>query len=439
MKQFVLNAISRVGGLYALRMSVVGLGFASTLLAALLLGPDQFGAFALMWAISQMSSALVSVGAPAFLLRELPARAARGHAAAPLWPSVRLAVLWPAALSIALAACSWLLSDLAPRSPLAAEQIALAIAAGFAQNFLSCVSVPVRLSHGATLSMALRDGVAPATLLLAVAAGALTGAVSATFVVGLATGLTLAIGCAAAVLLLATGAIALSRQAPNFAAGAKAFWANAILGAATANLDVLLAGAFLPRQTIGAYAILKRLANFVSLPQIISNWTISVPAAAAHVRMDRIQLEQIAGRGVALAFPLALGVSLALALSTPIWASYFHLSMTTGTLTAFALLVLGNLGSVAFGATFTLASQCGLEAWSFAARLGSTIIVAVGVWVLAMSNLLALASLAGLSMASTLFMNGAVWATLRFRLGLDCSVARLLHVARSPAHVGEPP
>lgn len=419
-------------GLYAVRGSIVGLQLGTALVLAIVLGTAEFGHYAVMWALAILGSSLVSVGAPGLLLRELPARQAKAVGAVPVGATLLMTLAWPSVLAIGLAVTAivgaqiakgyGLEGPLATMGPEGASLVA-AVAVGF--NAMSSAAVFVRIAHGPSFGMIAADAMPNILALAATLFLWSTGNLSAMSLMAAVALLAAGALIAMTLVLASSGHFTFARDAVPYGPGWLAFWLNSVMGSLTAMFDLLIGGAVLTAETIGLYAIVKRMANFVSFPQIIANWSVATEASAAHATGDTASLVRIARRGVRLAFVPAVVIAVGVLLTLPVWSPMFGLPPSYVALVITVILLAGNLANVFFGANFIIASQCGCEAAALGARITAVVASLVLTALIVHLGLMTATALAAVTAAGLALMNAILWYVLKRRLGVDTSALSL--------------
>lgn len=424
--------------LHGARGLVVGGNATSLLVLGALMEPAGFGRFVYWWSVALVLSVVASLGGQPFLLREMSAR--QGHPARGVrrGRALRIALVWPGLILSATAlAALWIApaaAALAGRTGPPPAVLVLVPAAAYMINLSGHAALPLRVDGHAIAAMLLKDG-GPQLLLLAAALMLSAGGgldpvrLLATFVL-LAV---LAVAAVAAVLAQRSAARPLWREAgtgppPGAALG---FWGSTVLGAAWTQADILLGGLVLPAAELGAYQILKRLANLAASPQIVANWTVVVGIGRAYAAGDRVAIQAECRRAARLAVGPALLFGLAVAAGLPMVLQFYGIAGEPGVWLAFALLLLAAWSNVGFGASFVVAIQCHLERVAVAARLVA--IACCTVPVLALAAALSPAGLAAAYAAGSLASNLFLWAVNRRRLGVDSSALCLLGRMRTDA------
>ncbi len=274
------------GGAWALlvlRGGTVAVHLAVMLWLAHWLGLATFGALAHLWAVGMLASTVLATGGPLVILR------ARHDQAAATF--VRVGVLHPLTVACVLAtAFIWNDAGFAWFAVLA---LALAIA------FVQSVASVLRVWGSVSVSMILRDG-APVMVLGAVAIWPETPEV---MVLRTAMGLAI-LGLGAVIGGVVRTGFRFAEDVPNGRQGS--LWLSSLLGMAQAQIDLVIAGIFLPAEVFGAYALLRRIANLVALPVSVSTWVCAGPVSDAFARADGRALARATAQASAIAWYPAL-------------------------------------------------------------------------------------------------------------------------------------
>lgn len=413
-------------GLFATRIGVVGFNFVSLLIVALVVERGAFGRFVLLWSYAQVASALLSAGGPAYLLREYAGQAGAGTGLPRVRQALVLAFVWPAVIGALLGVLGLALrrSGFVPiEDP---PSLLLVVAVAYLLNLLSIGASLLRVQERTSLAMTAKDAGPQVVLVVVALILAAAGPVrERELMLGVAAGLILLL-LAGAVLAWPRGsgpAAARAGTPPIPGGGPLAFWGSAVLTALWGQADIVLAGHVLAPVDLGAYGILRRLANLAGLPQIVANWMSVVPVRRAFLDSDRDRLQRACRNvlGISLLPALALGVGLVLA--APVLLNLFDIGQVHAGVLTLAVLVLAALVNVASGVNFAVASQCHLEAFGLASRaLGIGATVAVVLWPWGDPGLLrvGMATLAS-SLAANLLLLAVIWTRLR----IDPSVLSL--------------
>lgn len=393
--------ISRIAGpTLLLRVGVVGCNFLVMMGLAWGLGLAQFGELMVLWGMAMVASTAMSLGAPLLILRVMADGTGMRTAAL-----LRQVVLFPLLLAlIGAVTLPAVFSGIAWGS---------VILMGLALNALSCLASMMRALGSVQLSMVLRDGVPQLAL-----GAAVFVAVDPQGILLVTAGFTS--GAALLVLrhCLTHRAVGTCIHAGGDA-GALRFglWANAVLGMATAQIDIILGGALLPADQIGLYALLRRIANLVALPVSVATWVSAGPIAAAFGAQDAGALRAASKAGSRVALWPGVALFGGALLLLPLWSALEGVALL-------ALVLLGGaFVQVCLASGLTVATLCGLERFALLSRLASialylACVLAAGTMLTPMGN--ALAYLAGVVGGGAL-----LWWALWRQLQIDTSALSL--------------
>lgn len=389
------------------RAAIVGANFVVMIGLAAWLGLDGFGTLVALWSAALVASTVLSLGGPLILLRAATDGGGLRRRDMLDWALIRpagLGVVVCLALSVAWPALPW---------------VAI-IGAGVCINFLNCLASIMRGLGSIQLSMALRD--AGPQVLLGVAGG-FAGHAGAATLMGLA-----------AILMAVWGGFigfwCLTKTTPLPRAPGNprprcsiSLWGTSVLGSVIAQIDLLVGGAMLPRDDLGIYAVLRRVANLIALPVSVATWVSAGPVSAAFGANDMPKLRQASARGSQIAI-LSGGALFGVGLLCLPFVSYVFPTADFHSATwVFAILLLGALVQVILASSFTVATLCGLARFAVQSRLAAVVIYLalvqlVGAGMSPITN--ALSYVAATSIGGLL-----LWHVLKTRIGLDTSAAVL--------------
>ena len=398
--QMLLSVANRA---MLLRASVVGANFVVMIGLAAYFGLPNFGALIHLWALALVAAAFIGLGGPMLLLRE----AARGKRLPPIF-IVCLAVFAPA---IACGATLAVLNLLLP----AYDWLPILIAA-FAINLSACAASVMRGTGSVILSMALRD--AGPFVALGAAAVVLPRSGNAALLTNSAL-LLLFVSVAGLIWALWQGRAQPAKTQVEFG-GLVALWGAALLGLVIAQMDIVVGGALLPPEVLGAYAVLRRVANLVALPVSVATWIAAPDVSSSFSAGDRVGLARASALGNRIAWYPAFVVFVA-----GLIAAYAMVVRPIGTYSGalFALLLLGSLLQAFWASGYTVATMTNAARLSASARLiAVATYAAVVFWQSTALTVIGngLAYVVALSLSSLW-----LWAVLRHRYGVDTSAAVL--------------
>lgn len=411
--------------LYLTRGFVVSAALLAAFVISNRLGAGEFGRFATIWALMMFGGTFVSLGVSKRLLRTVPAGLAKGQDQIHLPGFLIWVVLAPAGLALVYAAGVQVLMDSLGLFPaLAGVDHVFWIIAGtaFLISLVQAAAVFARVAFGTVAIMLVRDGLHHAGAVAATLILVLWGTPDVTGVYLLFLGIVAAVLAGLVLAITAFGPVRFRRSAPRETMFQTSFWANGLLGALVANADVLAASALLQPEHVGLYVILKRVANFISFPQVIANDRFSVPIAGHYATGAMERIQAACHRALGLTAAVATGLAIAVLAGMDIWLPLFDMTPGPGAWMALALLAAANLGSVLFGLNFMVAAQCHLEGQALMARLsGLALFVAVLLVVWMAGGAATATGLALAQMVAMISMNAIIWAVIWRRLGIETS------------------
>ncbi|NEX23284.1 hypothetical protein G3480_23805 [Thiorhodococcus mannitoliphagus] len=349
---------------------------------AALIGIDEFGRFAFMFGGAQVMTVFFEAGSPLLLLRVLPARDVAaggwGSAALVIRCLLRTLVLALASLVLATALLVWGNAEIG-------RELLLAALTGFLLSVLHNLIAVVRVAKSAIFSMLLNDVFPHLGFFLVLIVFIALGGQSAEWLI--------LIYCFAVLVAVILSIIScktyLVDRGPYWCdAGVgevfriSHFWGGALSGAALSQLDIMLARVLLDEGMLGIYALLRRTSNFVSMPQVIANWTINQQVAREFQRRDISALQELANRGLALAVPVSLSLLVLIATFSVCWLPLFNVEPDRTVVSLLIILLFAQAVNVLFGANALFATQCDQEAYLFQLRL-LTLALSAAVMVLA--------------------------------------------------------
>ncbi|WP_432770537.1 MAG: hypothetical protein HEQ22_07310 [Sphingopyxis sp.] len=417
---------------FVTRAGVVGANIVSTLALAWAFAPEIFGKIVFVWNFVLIYSAVLSLGVPNFLLRELSFRIDPAHDRQKLSLPTMAALIVIVPLLFAAASAAGLVALFGAERALfpAAIDSAALIAATFMMSYLvnltaglaSAFVLANRINH----TMFVRDGLPSVTLIASIFLPDIMGdpalSLFANFIL-IQGALALA-----GMLWLATRhrlvAQAFGRRigaVPNLFG----FWGLAASNVLVTGIDVLVGGWILGTRDLGHYQLIKRICNLVALPQVVVAWAIAIPAGQAFARPDagdrQTALQEAARYGARLSFypliPLLIGGGGA-AVAASAWFGY-GLGAESLALIAFSLL--SAVVTVIYGPGIIIAAQTHLEYRALAARIaGVTIFLVLAL--LASRSYSSAAVVAACQLASVLTSGVLIWWVIRRRFAVDSSI-----------------
>ncbi|UHD15466.1 lipopolysaccharide biosynthesis protein [Thiocapsa bogorovii] len=421
--------------LYGVRGAIVAVNSLSLLVIAAVMNLADFGHFVFLWVIAVTLGAVGSLGGQLYIMREtsaLQSDPARGVSAV---EAIQIVFLWPAAMLGLIAISTILAGPLflpfvgyeAPRP----TEVFLVVAVGLTLNLIGHAATPLRIDDRLTVSMLVRDGGPQLILLTAALLATLLARPHPVVIFGFFLVLSLFV---LALLAMTSIKRAFSRRqllrvsGSARALGLRSFWGTSVLGNLNAQVDILLGGLFLSNADLGAYQILKRLANLASLPQIVANWTVLVGVGRACASSDVMMVQRLCRRAATLTLLPGITLASVLLLSLPAFLWFFEIENEQGIWLVFSVILAGSVVNIICGANFTVAAQCRLEHIALRARL-------IGVMFAAAMILIHGAALSAINLAVAAFIalsipNLLLWLYLRRKLSIDTSLICLLRSER---------
>jgi O-antigen/teichoic acid export membrane protein len=415
-------------GIYIIRAGVVGTNLISLLLIALMMEQTDFGKFVFMFSAALTLSAIASVGAPTLLLRELSASIETGKVGMSRKQLLLLVVVWPSIILLVVAALFLTLQtplfSLIQRPVVPIGHVFLVLIFANLINLTNILSVVFRVQGYTGTSMAFRDAGPQAVMLIATSAAAFFTQPQPETVLTIGIGIlfvSLAIGILWLSDSLKDQLDKLSKKSSSISV--TGFWGTTVANMAWTQIDILIGGLFLSASSLGQYQIIKRIANFANMPQIIANWAVVVSIGQAFAENLPDKIQDQAQRAMQLSLlPLVL-INIFLIGGAPMILSWFEITMTAEVWMLLALLLIGCAANVIFGVNFVVASQCKLEKSAFVSRLIGLACCMVLILVLQPddSRFIAIAYVAG-----TIISNTWLWRRVYMVLTVDTSVIAFL-------------
>ncbi|WP_320237403.1 hypothetical protein [Cognatiyoonia sp. IB215182] len=406
----ILSRIAAAGAwrILALRAAIVAVNFGVMIGLAAIMGLAGFGELAVVWGLAMIASTALSCGAPLLLLRHLTD--GRGMSRGSL---LRHVVLQPAALAVvafpflylAFPAINW----------------TTVLLCGLSIHFVTCLASIMRALGNVQASMALRDAVPPLALGLA---GLLALGASAGLMLLLATAIVFLIsGCAVLWCLRQSGWPKLLRASDPEHQIYWSLWGTALLGMGLAQVDIVVAGAMLPPEQVGLYAVLRRVANLVALPVSVATWVSAKPISAAFGAADRLALGRASARGSSIAFVPGVALFCVVLAAMPLLDLIIAGAPDAQAGWILVILASGALLQAIFASGTTVATLCGQADQAALSRAISIFcyLAIIGVWGLGQG-----AAFHAMVYAGSLTLGSVVlWLQLRRILGIDTSAAIL--------------
>lgn len=390
------------GRTLTLRAAVVAANFGVMMGLAALLGLDVFGQLVFLWGAALVAGTMLSLGGPLILLRRLT-----DGVGMRLRDVVCMTFAYPAALAV--------LAYVALDGFWSSMPWAAILSTGFFINALTCLASVMRALGSVQWSMALRD--AGPQIALGVGALGATG--------GSAQGILW--GAVFVMLVFAGLAVFWCVRVPqrtSVICGDKrpmldlSLWGTSVLGMAVAQMDLIVGGAFLSSETLGVYALLRRVANLVALPVSVATWVSAAPVSKAHGTGDLSALQNASASGAQIAFLPGTALFL-LGLTCLPAISVFSSDATL----PFAILLCGAFVQVILASGYTVATLCGLAHFAAFARLGALLAYLITAHALGSS----LSPITNAFTYTVAMSCGSLllWVQIKRRLGIDTSAMSL--------------
>lgn len=417
--QFAMLAAMRMGISFSQLIIVV--------VAGTLLDKADFGRFAIIFAGARLLAAFAGLGAPSFLLKDVPWRQAK---ALP-WHSTGAAMLtfivYPALICAAVGAGAEAIGTTGTEYyPLQPGEGAVMALLGFVWAGMLALGAYVRTTRGPTEAMLVADLYTPLAMLAALVM---------LWAIGLADLIDLVLLCCAIV-----GATQLAMLAWHAVKGwipvggpdaepvrireLLAYWGTVLLNTASTQIDILIAGSVVGPVATGVYTIIKRITNILALPMSIAVWMLAPRISRASATDDRKALAAAARSGIRLAFYPALALTLAVAATAPWWFAWFEIALVRESVAILAILLFANLLSVAFGPSMMFATQTGMPQVALKAALAAVIVS--GVWMIVGGSFLGATAIALGQIVMYVIINIPIRSAMLERFGLEITLLQLL-------------
>lgn len=412
--------------LFATRGLTVLSNFLSMLAIAYCLGIDEYGRFVFIWTMGIVASSVISFGLPVYLLREMSITSASDGRGV----SVSFALKMGVALPAVFVGIIWGLGSLGLHFDVlqcigvTRENLPLVLILAFFLNLNTNFSSATYALGFMNASMFQRDALPQVFASLAAVIAVVMGQAQSTFVlllISIMMGLWL---IAIAIAILVANRSKAIFGAPRGGGGyTVSFWGGAVLGMVWAQIDVLVGSVFMTPAQLGAYNILRRVANLAALPVTISTWATVGDFSRAFAAGDRAKIEETNRRALTLSvYP---GAALLL-ICVPLYAVLAHiytLPRGESLFTAYLILLAQSAVLLAFAPGMTVAQSSGNEravVWARLVGLGVFLAVVSVDWPIGSDVKTAISLVSG-----TLAMSGFVWIILNGRLAVDTSMCVL--------------
>jgi len=402
--------------LYGSRLSAVMLQSITLLIVAAIAGSEEFGQFSFMFSAARVMSVFVGLGGSPFLQRELAIRDVKynGSGNLPIFITILLRMHLLSFLVLIFFEILILIFNFE-------YEILYILLTGYLLSFFDIYIAVVRVAKTASYSMILRDSFPYVFFLVGFLGCILIKEITAvSFIIVFCVSLFLCI----AIALYVTFEY-LQKRKDKFKTQIKnnmvlSFWGGTIVGASLAQSDILIAKYFLNEVELGAYAVLRRMTNLVSLPQVIVNWSINVDVAKSFATGKKSELQSLAIKGLYIAVPVSFIILISMFALSPVWLDLFDVNASFYLYFVFFVLAVAQLINVMSGANLLFALQCHEEKFVFKTRLLSLIVgliaMSIGGYLFGMMGLAVGAA------TSIVMLNTLVTRHVKNRLGIWTSV-----------------
>lgn len=395
--------------------------------ASKVFGKHDFGLFAISYALARMLASVCGLGTPSYLLKDIPYRQ---HHLQP-WHGTGSVLVWfvaaPLGICVTAGGIFEALREAAvPFYPLEAGQGITVAAVAFTWAMMMTLGAYVRVLRTSTQAMVISELAGPVALLGALGAAVLLERPEVTTTFALASAFLLVCQLSMIAWHILFGWIPIGGEGalPVPYRELLSYWGAMLLNTASGQLDIILAGTIISPQTVGIYAVVKRLANVMAIASSIVVWIFAPRVSRAAAAGDHLALDRAARSAVKLTIGPALIIALVMIVALPLWSSYFEVPRGTLLLTLCALLFGGQLSSMAFGATIMFATQTGTPQLAVRA-LATAICTAVPLFYLGGY----LAGIVGIALGQITLMltfNAIIRKGLLRKLSIETSVLNIL-------------
>ena len=380
---------------YIIRFSAVVLQSIAMFVVGIFLGLDDFGRFSFVFSGAQVVSVIFDMGGSIYLQKQLPALDALYDGKGGF--SELFFAFYRTMSFVLFVFIFYFLAEnfLYPVSgSIANNDFFLILLTGSFFSFLDLMIAIVRVSKNASTSIFLRDAL-PYLLLLQLLflLGLFDMLNVETLVLSLCVSLII---CFLVSLYIALPYLSRRKEKVNLTlirnAEFTSFWGSAVIGASLSQIDILIARYFLVDAQLGLYALARRVTNLISLPQVIVNWALNVEVAYQYAAGDGKEiLQRQAQKGLVMAVPLAIVMSLFILFLSPYWLSLFKVNVSITIIVVLMIFISAQIFNVLSGANLLFASQCGQQKYVFHTRMLSlivgVIVMVMGVYVVGPSGL----------------------------------------------------
>lgn len=379
-KRSLLELVTLVGlrGGISLSQAIV------VFVAGTLLDFENFGRFSIIYAGMRILASLAGFGAASFVLRDIPARLELGKPGHRAGNVLLNFVFFPALTCLAVAG---ILEALATTEssyyPLLQGEGAALAATAFVWGQAQLFGAYIRATRTSMEAMFTSDLFPPIALLISLLAFWFAGEAD---VIKIYAGCIALILAGVAILICLHFLfrwIPLSAQGQPF--GVKdsvPYWGAVSLNTASSQLDIVLTGVLLGPTSAGIYALLKRAANLVAIPQSIAVWIFAPRVSRASAVKDTVKIMNAAKSSTKLSFLPGLLLAAFIGISSFYWFAHFELEANQSNFLLLALCLAAQLTSIGFGLSHMFATQTGMPSVAVKAISRAILIAAATMFIL---------------------------------------------------------
>lgn len=204
------------------------------------------------------------------------------------------------------------------------------------------------------------------------------------------------------------------------ARGAFTFAMVALLQLLNGSIGVLVLGSLGTEEQVGVYRVTFQLAALTSFGVAAINPSIHAKFATLIARGDTLELQKVVSLGARLSFLVAIIPALSFLLFPREIVGFLYGPEYFSDRWVVALLVLGQLANVAFGAVAALMNMAGKQVLTFRAMLAASMLNSIVTLILVPFTGVVGAALG--SAAGLLFWNALLWFQVRKTLGVNSAV-----------------
>lgn len=424
--------------LYAIRFGTIFLQSFSVFIIAAFINFEEFGQFSFLFNACRIVSVVLGLGGSEFLIRELAYGDAKHNGLGNylLFKHAFLRSFYFGVILLIIISLPWVLlvneinlgvdidaviSKIYNREVF--QTIVIILCSGYLYCVLGIFVSVVRVSKSATFSSTISDFLPYLFFLMGFAVCMLLGAQSAAMLM-VAFSVSLLVCCCFAI-YFAFPYLRKCRgdKAEEYNKEYYTFWGISIAGTLIAQSDVLIAKMFLDDIGLSVYALLRRVSNLISLPQVIVNLAINIEIAREYALKNLSALQECAHKGLVMALPLSSLMVFVIVLLSPIWFEFFKIEQLLSNYLILVILIFGQLVNVMSGANLLFASLCKQELFVFKSRIFSLLIgyITMAIGALYYGNV----GFAVGSMVTMLLLNIIVTRRVKKKIGVVTSIPLL--------------